>query len=87
MHLAQSKGCRVTAVTLEHEGVVAGENLASPVGVSERVHFVEGDFMKTDVGAGTLDSVLTECVMSIFADKPAAPRHLASSLAPRGGWA
>jgi len=84
VHLAQAKGCRVTAVTLEREGVEAGIDLASREGVGERVHFVEGDIMKTDVGARSFDSIVTECVMSIFTDKPAAMRRLVGLLGPDG---
>ncbi len=88
VHLAQSKGCRMTAVTLECEGVVAGEDLASREGVGERVHFVEADIMKTDVGAGTFDSLMTECVSCRFS-RITPPLRAASSgsLAPKGGWA
>ena len=84
VHLAQAKGCRVTAVILEREGVEAGIDLASREGLGERVHFVEGDIMKTDVGARGFDSIVTECGMSIFMDKPAAMRRLVGLLGPGG---
>ena len=84
VHLAQSKGCSVTAVTLEREGVATGAGMASREGVGERVRFVEGDILETDVGAGTFDSIVTECVMSIFTDKPAATRRLVGLLGPHG---
>ena len=84
VHLANSKGCRVTAVTLEREGVVAGADLAAREGVGGRVQFIEGDVLHADVGGAAFDSILIECVMSIFADKPAATRRLVGLLGPRG---
>ena len=84
VHLAHSKGCRVTAVTLEREGAVAGADLAGREGVSGRVNFIEGDVLQADVGEGAFDSILIECVMSIFADKPDATRRLVGLLGPRG---
>jgi ubiquinone/menaquinone biosynthesis C-methylase UbiE len=84
VHLAHSMGCRVTAVTLEHEGGIAGSDLAGQEGVDGRVRFIEGDILQADVGVGVFDSVLIECVMSIFTDKPAATRRLVRLLGPQG---
>jgi len=58
VHPAHLKGCRVTAVTLEREGAVAGADLAGRQGVGGRVQFIEGDVLQTDVGGAAFDSIL-----------------------------
>ena len=84
MHLARKLGCRVTGVTLEEEGVATGQELAAHHGVEERVSFVQGDILDTQLLAQTFDVVLVECVLSILAPKEMAVSRLDSMLRPWG---
>ena len=84
VHLARKLGCRVTGVTLEEEGVATGQELAAHHGVEERVSFVQGDILDTQLLAQTFDVVLVECVLSILAPKEKAVSRLDSMLRPWG---
>ena len=84
VHLARSVGCHVTGVTLEEDGIVAGNELAAEHGVGDRVRLVHGDIMKADLGAEQFDFILMECVLSILDGKSAALRRLRGLLRPGG---
>ena len=70
VHLAETAGCRVTGVTLERVGIVAGEELAQRHGVQDRVSFLQGDLHDVEMPAAGFDVVLMECVLSILPRKP-----------------
>ena len=76
VHLARTVGCRVTGVTLEDDGVTAGNELAIRHGVEGRVSFLQGDLERLDLESEAFDFVVMECVLSILADKPAALQRL-----------
>ena len=59
VHLAESLGCRVTGITLEQEGVDAGQELARSREVEARVDFVQGDLDTFQATDGGFDHVLS----------------------------
>ena len=84
VHLARTAGCHVTAVTLEPEGVSAGNELAGRHGVEDRVEFIQGDILHFEPGVKKYDYVVMECVLSILEEKAAALRRLLGLIRPGG---
>ena len=84
VHLAKTLGCQVVGVTLEEEGVVAGQYLARREGVEDRVVFLQGDIQEAELEEESFDAVLMECVLSILPDKEGALRRLWGLLRPGG---
>ncbi len=84
VHLAATTGCRVVGITLEQEGVVAGEQLAEQRGVESLVSFRQGNLLEVPLETEFFDAMLLECVLSILPDKPAALDRLRNTLRPGG---
>lgn len=84
VHLAATTGCRVVGITLEQEGVAAGEQLRERQGVESLVSFRQGNLLEVPLETESFDAVLLECVLSILPDKPAALNRLRSVLRPGG---
>ena len=84
VHIASSTGCRVTGITLEAEGIEAGNELARRRGVADSVTFLQGDLNHIDVDTTEFEFVLMECVLSIMAHKAKTLRRLGGLLAPGG---
>jgi SAM-dependent methyltransferase len=84
VHLARSVGCHVTGVTLEEDGIVAGNELAAENGVEDLVNLMHGDVMQVDLAGERFDFIVMECVLSILDDKSAALRRLCGLLRPGG---
>ncbi len=84
VHLAATTGCRVVGVTLEAEGVAAGERLAAGQGLQALVSFRQGNLLEMPLEAESFDVVLLECVLSILPDKPAALNRFRDALRPGG---
>ena len=76
VHLAQTFGCKVTGITLESDGIEAGDRLAAQRGVEDRVSFVEGDFLNTSLAPESFDAIIAECVLSILVQKRAAVERI-----------
>jgi ubiquinone/menaquinone biosynthesis C-methylase UbiE len=84
VHLASTTGCRVVGITLEQEGVAAGERLAEGQDLQALVSFRQGNLLEVPLETGSFDVVLMECVLSILPDKPAALYRLRGALRPGG---
>ena len=84
VRLAQTVGCRVTGVTLEEEGVLAGYGLARLHSVEGLVNFLQGDVRKVELSPKSFDVVLLECVLSILQDKADVLQRLSDFLRPGG---
>ncbi len=84
VHLAATTGCRVVGITLEQEGVAAGEQLAERRGLQALVSFRQGNLLEIPLEAESFDAVLLECVLSILPDKAAALNRLRDALRPGG---
>ena len=84
VHLARTIGCQVVGVTLEAEGVEAGDELARSQRVRDRVTFLQGDMHEVGQEPASFDVALMECVLSIQPDKAASLRHLGGLLRPGG---
>ena len=84
VHLAKQLGCQVLGLTLEEEGVVAGQALAERECVTGQVAFRQGDILAAELEESAFDTVLMECVLSIVLDKRAALTRLAGALRPGG---
>ena len=69
VHLAKEKGCRVVGVTLEEDGIDAGNELAHRSGVGDMVTFLHGDIQQVELRSGSFDVAMMECVFSIMPDK------------------
>ena len=84
VHLARTVGCRVTGITLEADGVAVAEEVAARQGVAGQVDFIRGDVQHIDLEQGHYDSVLMECVLSIFEDQDGAVGRMCGLLRPGG---
>lgn len=82
--LAETRGCRVTGLTIEAGGVAEGEAHAAAQGVSERVAFVQGDIMDMPANLTAFDTVVMECVLSTLPDKHEALLRIRDVLRPGG---
>ena len=82
VHLAKTFDCRVTGVTLEEEGVAAGNQLAQQHKVEDKVGFLQGDIQEIDLEAESFSAILMECVLSILPRKDTTLRHLYDALRP-----
>ena len=84
IHLAKTRRCHVTGVTLEEEGVAAAANKARSEGLGDLTDFRGGDLLQADLEPEGYDVVLLECVLSILPDKALALQRLRGAL-KKGG--
>jgi len=82
--LAQHFGCEVVGVDYGLASVRAATNQAEKAGVSQLVHFEQGDAERLRFPAGSFDVVICECAFCIFSDKSAAATEFARVLRPGG---
>src|SRR5687768_12161470 len=77
IHLARTRGCRVTGVDINEHGVANGERLAAALGVADRVTFQAVDAARQlPFAAATFDAILCNDAMC----------HIANRLDVLGEW-
>jgi len=82
--LAQHFGCEVVGVDYGSD-IVAGANaMAQEAGLSERLHFEQGDAEGLRFADETFDAIMCECAFCTFPDKAAAAAEFARVLRPAG---
>ena len=82
--VARSFHCRVVGVDLGAGAVGEASRLARESNMGGRVSFLRGDGEGLPLRGGSFDVVLSECSMSLFADKAAGMAEIARLLRPGG---
>lgn len=84
LQIARETGCDVIGVDLATASVARAVRAAEKAGLSERVHFFEGDAEALAIQDESIDGVLCECALCTFPNKAAAARELFRVLRPGG---
>ncbi len=84
LFLAERFGCRVTGVDYGAQAVAEANESAANAGLTERVHFEQGDAERLPFAAGLFDVVLCECALCTFPSKETAAAEFARVLKPGG---
>ena len=85
IHLARSRGCRVTGVDINEHGVRNGERLATSLGVADRVTFQVVDAAQPlPFSADTFDAILCNDAMCHIANRADVLRDWFRVLRPGG---
>lgn len=82
LRLARSTGCAVVGIDLAAPNVEASISEARRAGLDHLVRFVCADAEALPVGNASVDGVLSECALCLFADKAAAAGEIARILRP-----
>ena len=64
--LATHFGCRVVGIDYSEKNVGLANELTEDAGLSDRIHFVQGDAEQLPFDAGSFDVVICECSLCIF---------------------
>ena len=84
VHLASTRGCDVTGVTLEPAGIKAARARAASRGVRTGVRFLNADIRTLPRGIGDFDVAIMECVLSALDRKADTLERIYDVLEPGG---
>lgn len=82
LHVAACTGCAVIGIDLAGANVEAATGEARRAGLGHLVRFVCADAEALPLADASVDGVLCECALCLFADKAAAAREFARILRP-----
>lgn len=84
IELAERFGCQVTGVDFGEANISAAREAAKASSAAELISFQTGDAEKLPFDAGTFDSIICECSLCTFPNKPAAAHEFFRVLRPGG---
>jgi len=82
--LTQNFGCHVTGVDYSAENCARANAMADESGLTESIHFVEGDAEDLPFAADTFDVVICECSLCVFPSRSTALDEIRRVLRPGG---
>lgn len=82
LHVAAATGCAVVGIDLARTSVKAATGNARRASLAHLVRFVCADAEALPLADASVDGVLCECALCLFADKAAAAREIARILRP-----
>ena len=85
MYLARTRGCRVSGVDNNENGIATARQASAKAGLSERVHFQVGDAnLPLPFPVATFDAIVCIDAINHLADQPAVLRDWIRLLRPGG---
>ena len=82
--LLAERGHQVVGLELSSTNVAGATRRAHERGLSDRVHFIEGDLRALPFAAACFNAVFCECTLSMFAEKAAPLAEISRVLCPGG---